>query len=90
MEYTELKNGKFISHINFNEGGELNYSFEIIYPNHIMNGTEIIKNVWTMKTDFMTYGTPEIVFYHKARPNKPYKTVNELLKSLGLPKLKKD
>lgn len=90
MQYTELKNGKFESHMSLDEGGERNDSFEIVCPNHIMNGTRIIRSIWTPKVDFMTYGTPEALFFHKDKPKNPYKTVNGLLKSLGLPNLKKD
>lgn len=65
------------------------YRGQIQFKGHIHNGKDVYKFVETERIGPFTTGKSESLWKSEVFPNKDYKTVNGMLRSMGLPKLKK-
>jgi hypothetical protein len=82
----ELINAKKLCHWSFEDHYQSVYEVEIDFKNHVHHGRKINKYVTTPRLAFMELGEPETIWVSPLFPKKEYKTLNGLLKKLGLPK----
>ncbi len=85
----EIINSKMETHVSFTDGGQLTHSGEIKCKGHILNGRKIFRIIWTPRISEFEWGKGELIWKSEVNPKKEYKTINGLLRSLGLPLLKK-
>lgn len=75
----QLTNSKFVSHMTLENAGYRIDSFTIVWPGNAIDGTTVLRQVYTPRTKNKGWGKGEVLFFIDQPKSPEFRTLEEFI-----------